>query len=215
MTILDARNLLLHEITQQRDEWEGRAKALAVVLEDIETRLARDVTPGFIQRAVFENLQPADVFGYFKLIDTITGALKEYACQTKGPTEPGPHVAWSWDNETFHGPFNSIREAVAAAAAAAENPHMTYVFIGAAIPHEPDLGADRIISLLQDDASDNAPCDAAHDFLTDATPQARAVLGKLLNGALQWWLREFNLGPHFFSVTDTQFLDIKEELTKS
>ncbi len=119
---------------------------------------------------------------------------------------------WSHDGEHFECDDHASRED-ALEAGRAEYPHADCIWTGVSIPAAeicPEIDASDVIERLQEGAHEEVG-EFGDDWLSDASKEQVAELGRDLNAALTAWMSRHNLQPAFFAVREVEQHDREEE----
>lgn len=119
--------------------------------------------------------------------------------------------AYSLDDETMGGTYDTREEAVAAGMRDAGDEYLS-VFIHECRPYRPEVDAQTVIESVRDEACQAVGSEIVEydDWLYGVTEEEEAMLGEMLTGALREWMRLTGNEPGFLLTVGTEEMEVDD-----
>ena len=123
--------------------------------------------------------------------------------------------AYSFDGETYHGEYNSIKEALREASFDGWDKESPTIWIAKCCQdYEPTVSACWVLDALQEHAYENGG-EWAEDWLFGVTDEQEMDLQKSLDEVITAWIKKYNYEPTWFRVQNPvqyNYFEWKERL---
>lgn len=120
---------------------------------------------------------------------------------------------YSFNKENYEGYFETREQAIEEAIYYYKDNEedQDFIWIGQTKNISLGVNVDRIIEDLGEEAYDEAG-EYAEDYLSDVTLNHQSILEDRLNKVLIAWTKEFKYEPNFWTVTNTEKIEVSQYL---